>query len=103
MGGVAATQGFFRLFMMPGVDSFAGVVRSIRCRLLELYGSLGREKPGADMIMSAHLKGCPYPRPPAHRSRLDRFYTASVPVSSASKVQGTGDPNKAENFGPVKP
>lgn len=114
MGGRAATQDFFRLFLMPGVDHCRGGVGADAADFLgHLEAWVERALP-PDRILSGHLKnistteghllGAPYPYRefPADASKLS-FTRPLYPYPLYPKFKGTGDPNRGENFRSIAP
>jgi len=109
LGGHAATQDFFRLFMVPitvhGGGGAAGTFAVDWLKYLEAWVEEGK---APDMVMGAHIKTdlpeddidyLNFPLPPA---RI--VYTRPVyPYPVIAKYKGAGDPTKAENFSPVMP
>ena len=106
MGGAAATRDFFRLFMMPGVEHCWGGEGASVVDFLSYMEAWVEKNQAPDMMMSAHVKQANsfsdllnWPSDPA----LIGFTRPAYPYPQQAKYKGTGDPNKAENFGPVKP
>jgi hypothetical protein len=104
MGGAAATRDFFRLFMLPGVDHCWGGDGASVVDFLSYMEAWVEKNQAPDMMMSAHVKArgmtdlLTWPSDPA----LIGFTRPAYPYPLQARYKGTGDPNKAENFGPVK-
>ena len=106
MGGPAATRDFFRLFMLPGVEHCWGGEGASVVDFLSYMEAWVEKNQAPDMILSAHVKEARsiadllnWPSDPASIG----FTRPVYPYPLQAKYKGTGDPNKAENFGPVKP
>jgi feruloyl esterase len=106
MGGAAATQDFFRLFMLPGVEHCWGGEGASIVDFLSYMETWVEKNQAPDMMMSAHVKKASsmsdllnWPSDPA----LIGFTRPVYPYPLQAKYKGSGDPNKAENFGAVKP
>jgi hypothetical protein len=92
LGGRAATQDFFRLFMLPGVGHGAGEGAYVVDWLsyLEAWVEKGR---APDKVISSH------PLDPATIA----FSRPVYPYPTAVKYLGHGDPRDAASFGPAEP
>jgi hypothetical protein len=105
LGGRAATQDFFRLFMLPGVihcETGEGASAIDYLSYLEAWVEQGK---APDMLLSAHLKD--HQQGHSTKFPLDRgaiaFTRPVYPYPIATDYKGRGDPNDAASFGPVKP
>jgi len=103
MGGRAATQDFFRLFMLPGVGHCAGGEGAYAfdsLGYLEAWAEAGNP-PG--MIVAAHLKSAaePFVTFPLAPSAVD-FSRPAYPYPLQAKYRGRGDPNSAASFQPSR-
>jgi hypothetical protein len=107
MGGRAATQDFFRLFTVPGMNHCTGgdgVFAFDYLRYLEAWVEQGR---APDVMIGAHVSGLQkyedmmlkYPLDP---STPIAFTRPVYPYPLHAKYKGTGDPNNAANFGAVE-
>ena len=105
MGGAAATRDFFRLFMLPGVEHCWGGEGASVVDFLSYMEAWVEKNQAPDIMMSAHVKASSFsdllnwPTDPT----LIGFTRPVYPYPLQAKYKGTGDPNKAENFGSVKP
>jgi feruloyl esterase len=108
MGGRQATQDFFRLFMVPGMDHCSGGVGADAAdflRPLEAWVERGR---APDRIVSGHLKTnptvpvYPYRELPADPAALS-FTRPLYPYPQYARYRGNGDPNDASSFERVEP
>jgi Tannase and feruloyl esterase len=102
MGGAAATRDFFRLFMMPGVDHCWGGEGASVVDFLSYMEAWVEKNQAPEMMISAHVKAdvdpVNWPSDPASIG----FTRPVYPYPLQAKYKGTGDPNKAESFGPAK-
>ena len=115
MGGRAATQQFFRLFAMPGMNHCSTGVGADAADFLEALESWVERGEAPSQILSGHFKnvspaeayafGKPYPYrmlPPNMTNELS-FSRPLYPYPQYPKYKGSGDPNRAENFAPALP
>lgn len=105
MGGRAATQEFFRLFMMPGVNHCAGGDGADVADFLSPLEAWVERGQAPDMILTARLKEREKTAPreiPADPSRVE-FTRPVFPHPSWARYKGTGDPKRAENFVAASP
>lgn len=102
MGGAATTRDFFRLFMLPGVDHCYGGEGASVVDFLSHMEAWVEKNQAPDMMMSAHVKdgsdSVSWPTDPASIG----FTRPAYPYPLQPKYKGSGDPNKAENYGPTK-
>jgi hypothetical protein len=108
MGGRAATQDFFRLFAVPGMNhctSGPGAFVIDYLSYLEAWVEKGR---APDKLIGAHVNGMsmgeafgmPLPLDP----NIPVAFTRPIfPYPVHAKYSGRGDPNDAANFVPVTP
>ncbi len=110
MGGRAATQDFYRLFVIPGMnhcDGGDGAYAIDYLHYLEDWVEHGR---APDVMIGAHLQ---HPVADGKWGRLAKypldetspatFYRPVYPYPLHAKYKGKGDPNKAESFGSTGP
>jgi Tannase and feruloyl esterase len=108
MGGRVATQEFFRLFAIPGMNHCSegdGVFAFDYLSYLEAWVEEGRPP---DVMIGAHVKDLPKYGSYGLKTPLDpstpvSFTRPVYPYPLHAKYKGSGDPNKAENFRPVMP
>jgi len=132
MGGRAATQDFFRLFVLPGVDHCGGGVGAYAIDYLSYLEAWVEHSKAPDVMIGAHIKDAylaaqpiKWPegeKPPnaltpemkisiaAHNldfpldPRIPIAFTRpAYPYPLYAKYKGAGDHNDAANFGPVDP
>jgi hypothetical protein len=110
LGGRAATQEFFRLFMIPGMGHACGADGACVIDYLSYLEAWVEGGKAPDMIIGVHVQDN-YMAAHAQDS-LSLPLDPSVPIAYArpvypyplnAKYKGRGDPNKAESFGPVGP
>ncbi len=104
MGGRAATQEFYRLFTIPGMNHCGGgdgVSVFDYLSYLEVWVEQGR---APDVMIGAHLrgKGPGILKMPLDPSIPVAFTRPVYPYPLHAKYKGTGDPNDAANFVPVE-
>jgi feruloyl esterase len=99
MGGAKATQDFYRLFAIPGMNHCGGgdgVSAFDYLSYLEAWVERGQ---APDVMIGAHHRG-------SSRGPLDpatvTFTRPVYPYPLHAKYKGTGDPNDAANFLPVE-
>lgn len=108
MGGRAATQEFFRLFMLPGVNHCAGGDGADVADFLGHLEAWVERGQAPDMIVTARLTErdktfrSPYGGMPSDPSKVE-FTRPVFPYPSWARYQGTGDSKQAKNFVPVSP
>lgn len=131
MGGRAATQEFFRLFLVPGMNHCGGGQGAFAVDWLTALEAWVEQGRAPDVLVSAHvsddylatapLSDLPGPLPPglsperraAVAAQLLRyplnpeipvvFRRPAYPYPLYARYQGRGDVSSAVNFGPVKP
>ncbi len=106
MGGRAATQDFFRLFLIPGMKHVSGGDGAYAIDYLSYMEAWVEQGKPPDVMMGAHptdedvVDVLKFPLDPSIHIGFTRpFY----PYPLYARYKGTGDPNKAENFRPVSP
>ena len=108
MGGRAATQEFFRLFLIPGMDHCSGGAGAFAIDYdgyLEAWVEKGQ---APDRMIGAHVKGTNWLESNLLTFPLDpgtpvAFTRPMYPYPLRTKYKGSGDPNDAANFVPVGP
>lgn len=110
IGGARRTQEFFRLFMIPGMNHCGGGNGADAADYLgQLEAWVERGRVPA-MILTAHLRGSPpfsmaaypYRQFPSDSSSI-QFTRPVYPYPLYAKYKGSGDPNRAVNFEPIRP
>lgn len=108
MGSRAATQEFFRLFIIPGMNHCFegdGVFVFDYLSYLETWVETGR---APDVMIGAHPKDLPKfgifaLRPPLDPSTPVSFTRPVYPYPLYARYKGSGDPSDAKSFVPVLP
>ena len=103
MGGLKATEDFYRLFRDSRHESLRGRRRRIRLRLSELSGGMGRTRGGTrchDRVASSWSSPAPAGTPLDPATVI--FTRPVYPYPLHAKYKGTGDRNDAANFVPVE-
>jgi feruloyl esterase len=108
MGGRAATQDFFRLFTIPGMNHCGGgdgVFAFDYLSYMEAWVEQGR---APDVMIGAHVKDLgEYGRyglkTPLDSNTPVSFTRPVYPYPLHAEYKGSGDPNRAENFRPALP
>jgi len=106
LGGRAATQDFFRLFMLPGVDHCSGGDGAFAVDWLSYLEAWVEKHQAPDKIISSHVKldnhdeayQLKFPLDPA---RIE-FSRPVFPYPTRVQYSGYGDPKDAASFGPAK-
>lgn len=106
MGGLAQTQDFARLFMMPGRDHCGRGPGANAIDMLSYLEAWVERKQAPDMMLASHID-------PATAGRGDytrlpdpskvKFTRPLYPYPLRAKYKGKGDPNDYRSFGPVGP
>jgi len=105
MGGRAATQEFFRLFFVPGMNHCTGGAGAFAIDYLPYLERWVEQGKAPDVLIGAHVKSDDYsdwtdfPVDPVKVS----FTRPVYPYPLRAAYRGTGDPNDAASFGPVNP
>lgn len=108
LGGRAATQDFFRLFMIPGMDhcsSGPGAFAIDYLSYLEAWVEQGR---APDKMIGTHVNGVDWGHAFALEFPLDpatptSFTRPVYPYPTRAKFLGRGSAQDAANFGPIAP
>lgn len=104
MGGRAATQGFFRLFMIPGMDHCTGGAGAFAIDYLSYLEAWVERGAAPEKMIGAHIDNMswsdafsfPFPLDP--KTTPVAFTRPVFPYPAYAKYRGTGDPNDAANF-----
>lgn len=104
MGGRAATQDFFRFFLVPGMNHCSGGDGPYAIDYLSYLEAWVERGKAPDALIGAHPVTAPetleFPLDPA----MPVTFTRPIyPHPSYPKYKGSGDPNDASNFFPVNP
>jgi len=103
MGGRQATQSFFRLFMIPGMDhcfNGAGAFSVDYLSYLEAWVERGQ---APDKMIGAHAEGLKWGNDYPWNPKIPITFTRPFyPYPIRAKYKGTGDPHDAANFVPDK-
>ena len=104
MGGRAATEKFFRLFLVPGMDHCWGGEGAFAIDYLSYLEAWVERGQAPDMMIAAHPKEESSLR---YKFPLDgtnvSFSRPVYPYPLRAKYKGTGDPSDAANFSAAKP
>lgn len=104
MGGRAATQDFFRFYMVPGMNHCSGGVGAYAIDHLGYLEAWVEESKAPDVMIGAHIEGARYaPEFPLGDATQIAFTRPVYPYPLYAKYKGSGDPNDAVNFIPVDP
>lgn len=103
MGGRAATQDFFRLFMVPGMDHCSGGSGAFAIDYLEYLEAWVEKGQAPDRMVGAHVPGLSwrdafYLEFPLRQGTPVQFTRPVFPYPLRAKYKGTGDPNEAASF-----
>ena len=93
MGGRAATQDFFRMFMIPGARHCRGGEGPYDVDFLGYIEAWVEQGKAPDVMIGSHPTG----------SGGSSFTRPLYPYPQMAKYKGAGNPNDAANFGPVTP
>ena len=116
MGGRTATQGFFRLFMVPGMAHCGGGEGANDFDYLSYLEAWVEKGEAPDRIIGAHVDADQFlkthdPNSESFAAEFERFRTDPhnrtfvrpvYPYPYWAKYKGFGDPNDAANFVPAK-
>jgi hypothetical protein len=107
MGGPEATQDFYRLFAVPGMNHCSGGDGVFAFDYLSYLEAWVEQGKAPDVMIGAHISGLSKTSPMIFRMPLDpatpvAFTRPVYPYPAHAKYKGTGDPNDAANFVPVK-
>ena len=107
MGGRAATQDFFRLFVVPGMNHCTGGDGAFAVDYLSYLERWVEQGQAPEKMIGAHVNTdwmgafrLKFPLDPAIPVTFTR---PLYPYPLRAKYKGAGDPNKAENFEAVGP
>jgi feruloyl esterase len=108
MGGRAATQNFFRVFMVPGMNHCTGGEGPFAIDYLSYMEAWVERGQVPDKMIGAHVPGLSWGQAfglkfPLDPSTAITFTRPIYPYPLWAKYKGSGDPNKAENFKPFEP
>jgi hypothetical protein len=107
MGGRAATQNFFRLFMIPGMDHCSGGAGAFAIDYLSYMEAWVEQGRAPDKLIGAHINGLTWsdafglPFPLDAKTPI-AFTRPFYPYPTRAVYKGHGDPNDAANFVPTK-
>jgi feruloyl esterase len=103
VGGRSATQDFFRLFVIPGMNHCVGGEGAFDVDYLNYLEGWVEKGHAPDVMMGAHPKGDDYAKrgwlPPG--SSAVSFTRPIYPYPLTTRYKGSGAPDKAESFKPV--
>ena len=104
IGGREATQSFFRLFVLPGVEHCGGGAGADTVDYLSALEAWVEDGRAPDRLVAAHLKEShtmiDIPSFPLDQGQI-QFTRPVYPYPTKTKYRGHGDPNDAANFGPA--
>ena len=108
MGGRAATQSFFRLFSVPGMNHCSGGPGAFAIDYLSYLEAWVEKGQPPDKLIGAHVNGLTWGEAFALPLPLDpnipvAFTRPVYPYPVRARYKGKGDPNDAANFVPVVP
>jgi hypothetical protein len=107
MGGRVATQEFFRMFMVPGMDHCSGGDGAFAIDYLSYLESWVESGKAPDRMLGAHPEGVTHGDAlfltfPLSSALRIKFTRPVFPYPIQAKYKGNGDPNNADNFVPVE-
>lgn len=107
MGGRAATQDFFRLFVIPGMNHCSGGDGAYAVDYLSYIEAWVEKGQAPEKLVGSHIRldnsaGAGRLRFPLDLAKIE-FSRPVYPYPVRAKYLGHGDPNDAANFGPVEP
>ena len=108
MGGRAAIESFFRLFMVPGMRHCSGGDGAFAIDYVSYMEDWVEHGHAPNLMIGAHVSdlgwgqalGLKFPLDPATPVSFTR---PVYPYPMHAKYKGSGDPTKAENFEAVEP
>jgi hypothetical protein len=105
MGGRAATQEFFRLFMVPGMNHCSSGAGAFAIDYLDYLENWVEKSRAPDVMVGAHVKDTNWLQSFQLSFPLDAktpvtFTRPIYPYPTQAKYKGVGDPNDAANWGP---
>ena len=103
MGGRAATQDFFRLFMIPGMDHCSGGAGAFAIDYLSYMEAWVEQGHAPDKLIGAHINGLTWSEAfglavPAGRQDSHCVHAALLPIPHACCVQGPWRPKRRCEF-----
>jgi feruloyl esterase len=106
MGGRTATQGFFRLFVVPGMSHCTGGAGAFAIDWLGYLENWVEGGQAPEKVVGSHVSGLTWEQSMELRFPLDQalavtFTRPIYPYPLWAKYKGSGDPNRADNFTPV--
>jgi feruloyl esterase len=102
MGGRAATQEFFRLFIVPGMKHCSGGPGAFAIDYLSYLENWVERGQAPDLMLGAHVKE-PTMSFPLSRNDHILFTRPVYPYPLQAKYKSSGDPNDASSFRSVEP
>ena len=102
MGGRAATQEFFRLFIVPGMKHCGGGDGAFAIDYLSYLENWVERGQAPDLMLGSHVEA-PIIRFPLSRNDRILFSRPVYPYPIRAFYKGTGDPNDASSFRPDEP
>jgi len=105
MGGRAATQEFFRLFVIPGMNHCNGGAGAFAIDYLTYLEAWVERGEAPEAMIGAHVRSDNYDdwtRFPLNPAKVS-FTRPVYPYPVRAKYKGAGDPNSAASFGPIRP
>jgi feruloyl esterase len=108
MGGRAATQDFFRLFMVPGMNHCTGGAGPFAIDYLTSLGAWVERGQAPDVLIGAHVRDTNWFQSmqlkfPLKPSMPVDFTRPVYPYPLEAKYKGGGNSDDAANFVPVAP
>jgi hypothetical protein len=109
MGGRTATQNFFRLFMVPGMDHCTGGAGAFAIDYLSALEAWVEQGKAPDKLVGAHIddmswgEAFNFPFPLDPKTTPVAFTRPVFPYPAYAKYKGSGDPNDGANFVAVNP
>ncbi|MGD0134721.1 MAG: tannase/feruloyl esterase family alpha/beta hydrolase [Bryobacteraceae bacterium] len=106
MGGRAATQDFYRLFTIPGMNHCSGGDGAFAIDYLSYLEAWVEHGQAPNVMIGAHVSGLGMDalilKTPLDPATHVAFTRPVYPYPLHAKYKGTGDPNDAANFAPVE-
>jgi len=106
MGGRAATQDFYRLFKIPGMNHCTGGDGAFAFDYLSYLEAWVERGQAPNVMIGAHVGDlgidAPLLKTPLDPATPVAFTRPVYPYPLHAKYKGTGDPNDAANFAPVE-
>lgn len=103
MGGRAAAQDFFRLFVIPGMNHCTGGAGAFAIDYLSYLESWVEKGAAPDVMIGSHVadSAAHSLTSPLNGKAHVTFTRPVYPYPIRAKYKGSGDPNDAANFEPV--